>query len=62
MIYFGIPPNVSDMLGLYVQQLRAVMMIVWLRYQLQLEYQKHLGLSPSEQYRRHLRAGGWAAY
>ena len=58
----GLPPTFQAFIEAWTVQVKMLGLISWYRYQIAMEYKRHLELKPSEQYRRHLRAGGWGAY
>ncbi len=59
MLYLGLPPSLVVPLVLWLAQMQALRIIVAMRYLQATQRQQHLALSPGEQYRRHLQAGGY---
>jgi hypothetical protein len=59
MLYLGLPPSLAIPLGIWLAQMQTLKMMIAVRYLQAIERQRHLALSPGEQYRRHLKAGGY---
>lgn len=59
LLYLGVPPSIAVPLMMWTAQMQALKVIVAVQYLQALERQQHLCLSPGEQYRRHLKAGGY---
>lgn len=59
MATFGIPPELQFFMAEWTRQIRVLMAIAWYRYLITMEYQRHLKLSPGEQYRRTLSRGAF---
>lgn len=55
----GLPPAHVYYLAVWYNMLRMTQMILVSRYVQHTERMKHLALTPGEQYRRHLNAGGY---
>lgn len=59
LTYMGLPPAVAIHLLIWTAQMKAMSTIVMVRYLQAIEAQRHASLSPGEQYRQHLNAGGY---
>lgn len=55
----GVPPDASMYLTVIAQQAKYVAGLVAVIYFVRIQRARHLRLSPGEQVRRHLRAGGY---
>ena len=55
----GLPPAVAAQFQTWMLQMRVMSMIVMVRYLQTIETQRHVALTPGEQYRQHLKAGGY---
>jgi len=59
LTYFGLNPEITtDFMRLFAAQAKAFMVITWCRYKTNV-YIRHLSLSAGEQYRLHLKNGGY---
>lgn len=59
LTYAGLPPSMSLALMVWMGQVKMAWTLVSLRYLIEKERREYLMLPPSEQYRRHLAAGGY---
>lgn len=59
LLYLGVPPSVAVPLMIWTAQVQMLRMIVLCRYLQAMERQRHLALSPGEQYRRTIKSGGY---
>lgn len=55
----GLPPLAAIQMMQMLLQMKIISTVIAIRYAQAIERQQHLGLPPGEQYRRHLKAGGY---
>lgn len=55
----GVPPDASLYVTAVTQQLKYMLGLMITVYLIRIDRERHLRLPPGEQYRRHLREGGY---